>query len=239
VSSNGSERAVPGDDFAARPSNQAPRGTVALRARLAFLACLVGGLALPARADAAPTHGDPAGQASATELADRVQEMLAAGIETSAPSVAFADMGAAGTRALISVYERPDAPRHVRLRALAALGGLHDPVAVDYLLGLLAMAGSDASRPVSLGELHPARSPAALHRVLAGLVHAKVAVSAELARPCLEHRDPVVRAEAVRLLAFNRRADVGRLFEEQRKIEGSPRVQRALDQALKDRSVRP
>ncbi|MFT3923621.1 MAG: hypothetical protein QM778_13910 [Myxococcales bacterium] len=170
-------------------------------------------------------------------MESQIREMLAMGVESSLPPAAYAALGASGTRALISVFERTDAPRHVRLRALGVLSALDDERASEYLARLVELRSS--AQMEGLGNLHPLRSPSVLRRALQGLTRHPGKVDASRVMPHLAHRDATVRAAAVRLLASKPEPSVTRALMGQRERERSREVLGALEIALKDRSALP
>ena len=190
-------------------------------------------------AGGAPTRTASAQEASEQERA--VEALLGLGIETATPVSTYAALGEPGTRALIAIFERDTAPRHIRLRALGALSALETPTALDYLASLLVEAGGSASeqKMQRLGNLHPQRSTTVLRRTLRGLERHPARVPAADVMPYLAHRDAAVRLSAVRLLAQKPDREVTQALHAQRDRERSGAVRQALTSALKDRSAPP
>jgi hypothetical protein len=176
-------------------------------------------------------------EAPPSEEEQRVEALLGAGIETSTPVSAYAALGESGTRALIAIFERETAPRHVRLRALSALAGLENDTATDYLATLLE--ARDERQLSRLGSLHPKRSASVLRRTLRGLERRHKRVATTDVMPYLTHRDAAVRLAAVRLLARKPENAVTLALNAQRDRERVGQVQKALALALKGRSAPP
>ncbi len=207
---------------------------------LAAVACLWLSAAPPSLAGAQEGRPPSAGRGTrANEVEQQVETLLGLGVETSVPVDAYAALGEAGTRALISIFGRGASPRHIRLRALSALARLSsrgDAQAARYLLTLVS---AREDRMTTLGELHPARSAVVLRRTLRGLgPHAQKISSPNLLR-YLTHRDARVRAATVRLLARKDEPEVTTALRAQRERELSREVLEALGEALRDRSALP
>lgn len=212
-------------------------GAVSVNVRRLDLAliCLCIAVALPvceALFGASSSHAQ-APQKSVEER--QVEALLALGVETSTPVSAYAALGEPGTRALIAIFEREAAPRHIRLRALSALSALDDEIAAKYLVSLLE--ARDEKRMQALGSLHPKRSTSVLRRTLRGLERSHARVAATDVMPYLTHRDASVRLAAVRLLARKSDSAVTSALQTQRDRERSRQVLEALGVALKDRSA--
>lgn len=163
--------------------------------------------------------------------------MLAMGVETSVPASAYAALGDEGTRALIAIFERTSAPKHVRLRALAALAELNDERAARYLVRLVE--ARDAAHMAALGELHPARSAGVLRRAMRGLAGRPGLLRSASVLPYLTHRDASIRAAAVRLLAHHPEPAVTAALRARLQSESARAVREALANALRDRSAPP
>jgi HEAT repeat protein len=188
-----------------------------------------------ARAQRSPAARHVATEPSPEE--QQVEALLGLGVETSTPVSAYAALGDAGTRALIAIFERETAARHVRLRALSTLGALESDIATRYLLTLLE--ARDATHLAFLGSLHPMRSASVLRRTLHGLERHHEQVAMADLMPYLAHRDPSVRTATVRLLARKPGAEITEALLARRTREPSSEVVKALTLALKDRSAPP
>lgn len=214
-------------------TDRAPRGDTHVKAGLGLgwlvAICL---FSAPVRAEAPPRVS--ASEAQQREIDAQVWTWLAAGVESHVPMTRFAELGEPGTKALIAIFEREDAPRYVRLRALSALAAVGSPSARAYLEALVRSAQTKSAR---LGALHPSRSPTVLRRALHGLSDGEVSFDA--IEPCLKHKDPAVRAAAVRALSRGQTPKVKRALEAQLAVERSQAVKRALLEALTDRSAPP
>jgi HEAT repeat protein len=151
-----------------------------------------------------------------------LEELLGAGIERPAYLGRF-------VRADDAHYERADAPTHVRLRALSALGETQHVAAHALFQRLVRSAGaSDGS-----DALHPARSVPVLTRALRGLRAAPEGLApAELA-PLLAHVNPAVRKAAVDVLAAQGGKAARSILAAHAATEQSPRVLRALSAPAK------
>jgi HEAT repeat protein len=158
-----------------------------------------------------------------------LEELLGAGIERPAYLGRFVRADDAQVAALIALYERADAPTHVRLRALSALGETQHVAAHALFQRLVRSAGaSDGS-----DALHPARSVPVLTRALRGLRAAPEGLApAELA-PLLAHVNPAVRKAAVDVLAAQGGKAARSILAAHAATEQSPRVLRALSAPAK------
>src|SRR5690606_35754030 len=166
----------------------------------------------PALAESPPPEAATLQEAH-DDVEARVWAWLSAGVESHVSHARFAELGEAGTQALIAIFEREDAPRYVRLRALSALSAMKDREARAYLEALVVAAVQTKS--ARLGTLHPARSTTVLRRALTALAEQDAAVSMDAVGPCLKHRDPAVRRAAVRVLSKHRTKAIRRALEAQ------------------------
>jgi HEAT repeat protein len=174
--------------------------------------------------------------AAQAELVSQVERWLSAGVEASVAPAHFVALGEPGTLALIAIFERDDAPRYVRLRALSMLGAMQDVRARAYLRALIR---DQAAPDAQLHALHPARSSTALRRALSALAQHDGELPADEVAPCLAHRDPAVRQAAVRVLAGLNSPDAARALRARAEKEPSLPVKRAIQKALTDRSAPP
>jgi HEAT repeat protein len=162
--------------------------------------------------------------ATAAQADAELEELLGAGIERPAYLGRFVHATDAQVAALIAVYERADAPTHVRLRALSALGETQHAAAHALFQRLVRSAGASSASDA----LHPARSVSVLTRALRGLRQAPGRLApAELA-PLLAHGSPAVRKAAVDVLSAQGGKAARALLEAHAVSEQSPRVRRAL-----------
>jgi len=198
-------------------------------------AALLTSLALlgPAR-----VHGQ--GDARDDALARQVESTLSAGVEPREASHAIVALGEPGERALVRVFERDEAARYVRLRALALLGAFRTESAARYLEGLVKASQHEDD---TLGALHPARSPLVLRRALDGLSASAAQLGARLdtkaVTSCLAHPDAHVRKSAADLLAkLDGRPEVDRALVQRLEREPSKMVRGTLGRAITDRSAR-
>ena len=174
------------------------------------------------------------------EVTRRVEAALSAGIEPAGATESIVALGAEGERALIAVFERGEAPRYVRLRALGTLGAFETESAARYLESLVRRS---AREEPSLGDLHPARSPLVLRRALDGLRTSAKRTKVKLDLPpitaCLAHEDAHVRKSAAELLAtLGDGAEIDRALQKRLASEPSKMVRGSLSRALTDRSAR-
>jgi len=177
-------------------------------------------------------------RANPDALSARVEELLSAGVEASGAHAAILALGEAGAQALIAVFERSEAARFVRLRALSELQRFESETSARYFEGLVRKAAVDDGR---LGELHPARSPLVLRRALEGLVPTARSLSPPpplaLLAPCLEHPDAHVRRLASTLLATLDDRAVEPALTKQLSHERSRMVRASLERGLTGRSA--
>jgi hypothetical protein len=163
--------------------------------------------------------------AQADDLTAQAEALLGAGIDAAVPVEAFAALGPDVVPALIAIFERDGAPRHIRLRALGVLAALDDARAAARLEALVRdAAGAPASERFEHTGL-------VLRRALDGL-RARAQGSLRVAQlaPLLEHRDPHVRTRVVELLARQPAARAS--LEARLPREASASVQAALRSAL-------
>lgn len=198
--------------------------------RLALLAGLLAHALTVAAARAEPVDA---------AVVQKVEALLAAGAEPSEQRSVIVAMGAPGEQALMRVFERDEAPRYVRLRALSVLQSFRTESAARYFEALVRASAQDEPR---LGALHPARSPMVLRRALQGLLETAQALQPPLApepvSACLAHGDPHVRKLAARLLATLDGAEVDRMLNARLARERSLMVRGTLQQQLASRSAR-
>lgn len=192
---------------------------------------------------AVSTKATPAA-ARAEELSARVEARLSLGFEAHDLEASILALGEEGERALIAVFERPQAARYVRLRALSALQAFVTPTSARYFAELVRSAATLPSP--QLDELHPARSPLVLRRALTGLLNTAHLLSPRLSvadiAPCLAHASPHVRNVASRVLdALDDGGDgsVERVLMKQLARERSRMVRQSLELALTSRSAPP
>jgi hypothetical protein len=179
-------------------------------------------------------------EARADALADKVEALLAAGIEPSEERAAIVALGPGAETALVQVFERAQAPKYVRLRALSALPAFRTQAAARYLERLVRAAG----RPDEawLGSLHPARSALVLRRALEGLRDTTTvlhpALDPQPVSACLAHPDAHVRERAARLLETLEGGGVDQALRRRLSRERSQMVRSRLQQAITSRSAR-
>lgn len=214
--------------------------SVSLRRLDLAVVCLCIGASLPVFGSPFPgrtAQAQAPQQNPPSETERQVEALLGLGVETSTPASAYVALGEPGTLALIAIFERETAPRHIRLRALSALAALENDTAANYLTTLLE--ARDERKLEHLGSLHPKRSTSVLRRTLRGLERSHARISTSDLMPYLTHRDAAVRLAAVRLLARKRESAVTLALQAQRERERSQDVVKALALALKDRSAPP
>ena len=148
-------------------------------------------------------------------------------------------MGPARGASAHQVFERDDAARYVRLRALSVLQSFRTERAARYFEDLVRAAANPESR---LGALHPARSPLVLRRALEGLLETSSVLRPALAlapvSACLTHADPHVRRLAAQVLATLDDAEVDKMLNARLSRERSAMVRGSLQQGLTSRSAR-
>ena len=178
--------------------------------------------------------------AAADDLVQQIEALLTAGIEPNEQHASIAALGPAAEQALLQVFEREQAPRYVRLRALSALPSFHTASAARYLERLV-RAAPQRDDPW-LGALHPARSPLVLRRALEGLIDTastlQPALAAEPVSACLAHADAHVRERAARLLETLDGRGVDQALTQHLARERSLMVRGRLQQSITSRSAR-
>lgn len=158
---------------------------------------------------------------------------LSAGIDSYVPSASYKSQ-AGVEQALIACFQREDLPRHARLRALDVLASLPSP-RVEQLFRSLLEARTKRREPGAALPL--SQSIATLRRALSGLCALGAELEPELLARYLTHADVGIRLAAVQLAA--RQPGARAVLEKQRARERSPRVKRAIEAALRDRTARP
>lgn len=178
-------------------------------------------------------------RAEPATMTERVEALLAAGIEPSEARHTIMALGPAGELALVEVFEREGAARYVRLRALSMLQSFESEATARYFAALVEAARAPSER---LGALHPARSPLVLRRALEGLVPTGRLLTPPLdvgaVSHCLQHADPHVRRAAAQLLATFDDGRSQQALTMQLSRERSRMVRGTLEHALTSRSAR-
>jgi len=173
------------------------------------------------------------------DLAVRIERWLASGVEPGSAHAQITALGDDAELALIDLFQRKDATRLVRLRALTELASFDDPIAAAYLHELVRAAREPTAW---LGELHPARSSLVLRRALSGLtlsghwLHPNLDMMAVSA--CLDHSDPHVRRAAANSLSrAGASAIADRALIARRATDRSRMVRASAEDALQTRTT--
>jgi len=165
-------------------------------------------------------------QADARGMVAEVRALLEAGVEETVSPEQLARLGPDVSTALVAVYETRDAPRHVRLRAVTALGRRSDEAASHFLLKLL---HAGTQRAPALGDpLHPARSALVLRRAIEGLTLRRLSAAEADLTLSLSHRDTWVRSAAVKALSAYANPATERSLTLHLERETSARVRRLI-----------
>jgi hypothetical protein len=184
---------------------------------------------------ALPSHG---ALAEPDALAARVELLLGAGVESSGAHDAILALGEAGALALIAVFERAEAARFVRLRALSELQRFESETSARYFATLVQRASAPDT---GLGDLHPARSALVLRRALEGLIPTARSLTPAppltLFSACLEHPDAHVRKAASAVLSTLDDRGVEPVMTKQLNQERSRMVRASLERGLTNRSA--